>query len=426
MSKLNKAQKNMIKSTKTCGVHVLGEKAIERKVSGSDKLQAARLSAAFYTSKLWPNSTTFNVRFTNLRPDKQDDFTIYDERVLKDSPTEVDPLQKLFWGYDENGKQNINTYKKNKQQIPKWIQKIISERLEPLVNLNFKWHLEEEVNDNFEWKRDDNNIIINFDPMDGSWSLVGTDCINRGKQIRQLASKYQKGELSKKQLINELEDDAYVELADFIANSEDGYDTKDNIVSNLNSESNKIDADHTMNLGWFDVATTIHEFCHALGLIHEHQNPRGEPIDWNEQAVLKYYTATQGWDEATVRTNILNRYSTNITNGSDFDPLSIMLYFFPSSMTNNGVGVKQNIRLSGVDMDYLTKQYPNKPNGSTPAELFRDIYPDSQNGDIEANISLSKEKAVEMSTSSIPWTFIIICILVVLLLGFGIMLIVKK
>ena len=145
MSKLNKAQKNMIKSIKTCGVHVLGEKAIERKVSGSNKLQAARLSAAFYTSKLWPNGTTFNVRFTDLRPDKQVDFTIYDERVLKDSPTEVDPLQKLFWGYDENDKQNITTYQKNKTQIPKWIQKIISERLEPLVNLNFKWHLEEEA-----------------------------------------------------------------------------------------------------------------------------------------------------------------------------------------------------------------------------------------------------------------------------------------
>ena len=31
----------------------------------------------------------------------------------------------------------------------------------------------------------------------------------------------------------------------------------------------------TMNFGWFDVATVIHEFCHALGMIHEHQNPYG-------------------------------------------------------------------------------------------------------------------------------------------------------
>ena len=31
----------------------------------------------------------------------------------------------------------------------------------------------------------------------------------------------------------------------------------------------------TMNFGLFDVATVIHEFCHALGMIHEHQNPYG-------------------------------------------------------------------------------------------------------------------------------------------------------
>jgi hypothetical protein len=32
----------------------------------------------------------------------------------------------------------------------------------------------------------------------------------------------------------------------------------------------------------------IHEFGHALGLIHEHQNPSGG-IQWNKPVVCRYY-----------------------------------------------------------------------------------------------------------------------------------------
>ena len=50
----------------------------------------------------------------------------------------------------------------------------------------------------------------------------------------------------------------------------------------------------TMNYGWLDRQTAddevrrvvLHEFGHALGLIHEHQNPGGE-IKWNRDQVIK-------------------------------------------------------------------------------------------------------------------------------------------
>ena len=40
----------------------------------------------------------------------------------------------------------------------------------------------------------------------------------------------------------------------------------------------------TMNLGFLDGGTAAHEFGHAIGLAHEHQNPAGG-IQWNEEVV---------------------------------------------------------------------------------------------------------------------------------------------
>ena len=127
----------------------------------------------------------------------------------------------------------------------------------------------------------------------------------------------------------------------------------------------------TMNFGWFDVATVIHEFCHALGMIHEHQNPYGTEIDWNLSALYQWAQETQGWDENQTDTQIIDKYNQNDINGSDFDPCSVMLYFYPANLTNNNVGTSQNLRMSPVDMEWLAKQYPGGSlNGKTNIEEF--------------------------------------------------------
>src|SRR3546814_14969414 len=41
----------------------------------------------------------------------------------------------------------------------------------------------------------------------------------------------------------------------------------------------------TMNFGWLDQGVVQHEFGHMIGMIHEHQNPRDNPIQWNKPAV---------------------------------------------------------------------------------------------------------------------------------------------
>lgn len=128
----------------------------------------------------------------------------------------------------------------------------------------------------------------------------------------------------------------------------------------------------TMNFEWLDVATIIHEFGHAMGMIHEHQNPFGKPIDWNDKAVLDWAHRTQGWSDQTTRENILDRYDSNQLNGSNYDPKSIMLYFFPPELTNDKVGTKQNTRLSPTDCIWLSKMYEG---GSiTPVEFYKKVY----------------------------------------------------
>jgi len=37
------------------------------------------------------------------------------------------------------------------------------------------------------------------------------------------------------------------------------------------------------NQPWIDLGTVLHEFGHALGLIHEHQNPASGGFKWNRE-----------------------------------------------------------------------------------------------------------------------------------------------
>ena len=124
----------------------------------------------------------------------------------------------------------------------------------------------------------------------------------------------------------------------------------------------------TMNLGFLDGGTTAHEFGHAIGLAHEHQNPQGG-IEWNEQVVIEELAKSPNfWDEETTRHNVLRKYSIDQINGTAFDPDSIMLYFFPASWTLNGIATKANDILSTIDKQFIAgaKMYPKT--GVTPTD----------------------------------------------------------
>lgn len=101
---------------------------------------------------------------------------------------------------------------------------------------------------------------------------------------------------------------------------------------------------------------TLHEFGHALGLMHEHQHPEA-PIQWKEEAVLLYYSGEpNNWNEAQIRANILSHYSGAGTVSVGFDPKSIMLYPIARGLTYNFTA-RRNTALSEKDREFLRAAY---------------------------------------------------------------------
>jgi len=151
----------------------------------------------------------------------------------------------------------------------------------------------------------DAEIRVAFNPKVGSWSYMGTDC-----SLPQLAGK------------------------------------------------------PTMNLGWLTAETpeieyrrvVLHEFGHALGLLHEHLSPTAD-IPWDEAKVISYYQRTNGWKEEYIRSNVLaipasDRYT-------EFDKHSIMLYPVPRELTKNGYEIPwSNSELSATDRKFIAEIYP--------------------------------------------------------------------
>lgn len=146
----------------------------------------------------------------------------------------------------------------------------------------------------------DAQIRISFDPSDGAWSYVGTDCLSIPKNQA------------------------------------------------------------TMNLGFQDGGTSAHEFGHAIGLGHEHQNPQGG-IEWNEDVVIRDLAGPPNfWTPEQTRHNVIRKYSTDQIRGTEFDPDSIMLYAFPGSWTKSGQGTHANEVVSQLDKAFIASElaYP--------------------------------------------------------------------
>ena len=108
------------------------------------------------------------------------------------------------------------------------------------------------------------DIRIGFDSSDGAWSYIGTDCSNKWK---------------------------------------------------------------TMNLGFIDQGTVLHEFGHALGLIHEHQSPASGGFDWDREEVIKSLSGPpNNWDLGTIEHNMFGKYDSSQLSMTEYDSKSIMHY----------------------------------------------------------------------------------------------------
>lgn len=142
------------------------------------------------------------------------------------------------------------------------------------------------------------DIRVRFNPNDGAWSYVGTDC----KLIPQ--------------------------------------------------------PDPTMNLGWLALDAYKHEIGHTLGLLHEHQNPNAG-IKWNEwQVIQDLQGPPNNWSIDVIRYNVLSPYLPGNVITTAMDGKSIMMYPIPARWTTNGFSTNGGEDLSPDDIAFIRQMYP--------------------------------------------------------------------
>jgi hypothetical protein len=155
----------------------------------------------------------------------------------------------------------------------------------------------------------DAEIRISFNPYEASWSALGTDA-----------------------LITELY-------------------PKQKPTMNLNCLTSSSDDQQYSR-------TVLHEFGHALGLIHEHQNPAGR-ILWNENAVIQtLYHPPYNWTLDAIQRDILRCDQTQ-TQFGPFDPESVMIYPIPQEWMLGGLSFHRNNTLSDIDKQFIRTCYPS-------------------------------------------------------------------
>jgi hypothetical protein len=121
----------------------------------------------------------------------------------------------------------------------------------------------------------------------------------------------------------------------------------------------------TMNYGWLKSTSTdaavrrvvLHEFGHALGLIHEHQSPAGG-INWDKEAVYEHLSGPpNSWSREVIDRNVFEPHTAAETNFTATDPKSIMMYPIPKHWTTDGFSVGLNGDLSPTDRKFIQSEY---------------------------------------------------------------------
>jgi len=178
----------------------------------------------------------------------------------------------------------------------------------------------------------------------------------------------------------------------------------------------------TMNFAWISVWGILHEFGHCLGMRHEHQSPSCN-IQWDKNKVYDWGKKTLGWNKKKVDDNIINQLDGKDFTNSTFDPLSIMLYLFPPELTLNNLGVKQNYRLSGKDVIWITKTYPLKDTPEELKELCDKFYSEVYNIKLDDSVAESDSLAKNYTPAencqvenSFNWKIPLIISIIVLLI----------
>lgn len=144
-----------------------------------------------------------------------------------------------------------------------------------------------------------------------------------------------------------------------LLNDDDGYwsmvGTQANIVLEDQPTMNFDTTGSNFQYSYSLRGTVIHEFGHALGMLHEHESPVSG-IQWDKEAVYAYYAGV--WDKETVDAQIFSTYNVSYTNGTKYDSKSIMHYPINPKHTKNNYKVDWNWEISAGDKEIIGMLYP--------------------------------------------------------------------
>lgn len=127
--------------------------------------------------------------------------------------------------------------------------------------------------------------------------------------------------------------------------------------------------------------TVLHEFGHALGLMHEHMSP-ASGIKWKKEMVYGRMKATQGWSKEMTDAQLFQKYNMSYTNGTKYDAKSIMHYPIARWDTEDGYEVNWNYELSEGDKALIQALYPK---GNRTNEVARVTISNTGKTIVEAN-----------------------------------------